>query len=74
MRTNASYGHIEKPEHVIDHLIRQCEDQDKTCGFDAFFAFAFHLENTKLAEEYALHGKQTTGPVHLKMLAVARLG
>jgi aminodeoxyfutalosine synthase len=75
MRSNASilYGHIEKPEHVIDHLIRLREHQDKTGGFDAFFAFAFHPDNTKLADEYNLHGKQTSGWYDLKILAVARL-
>lgn len=74
MRSNASilYGSIEKPEHVIDHLIRLRDLQDKTGGFDAFFGFAFHPENTKLAEEYHLTG-ETTGLYDLKMLAVARL-
>ncbi|SFI86528.1 aminofutalosine synthase MqnE [Thermoflavimicrobium dichotomicum] len=75
MKSNASilYGHIEKPEHVIDHFIRLRELQDKTGGFQAFFPFAFHPDNTKLAEEYNLHGKQTTGIYDLKILAVARL-
>ncbi|PZE21306.1 aminofutalosine synthase MqnE [Paenibacillus xerothermodurans] len=74
MKSNASilYGHIEKPEHVIDHLIRIRELQDETGGFQAFFAFAFHPENTKLAEEYKLSG-ETTGLYDLKLLAVARL-
>jgi aminodeoxyfutalosine synthase len=75
MKSNASilYGHIEKPEHVIDHLIRLRELQDETGGFQAFFGFAFHPENTKLADEFGLHGKQTTGLYDLKLLAVARL-
>lgn len=74
MRSNASilYGSIEKPEHVIDHLIRLRDLQDKTGGFDAFFGFAFHPENTKLAEEYHITG-ETTGLYDLKMLAVSRL-
>lgn len=74
MKSNASiiYGHIEQPEHVIDHLIRLRELQDKTNGFNAFFGFAYHPDNTKLAEEYNLSG-DTTGIYDLKMLAVARL-
>ncbi|MFV9511560.1 aminofutalosine synthase MqnE [Tepidibacillus sp. LV47] len=74
MKSNASiiYGHIEKPEHIIDHLIRLRELQDKTNGFNAFFGFAFHPDNTPLAKEYQLEG-ETTGIYDLKMLAVARL-
>lgn len=74
MKSNASllYGHIEKPEHIIDHLIRLRELQDETGGFQAFFAFAFHPAHTKLAEEYKLAG-ETTGYYDLKLLAVARL-
>lgn len=74
MRSNASilYGSIERPEHVIDHLIRLRDLQDETGGFDAFFGFAFHPENTALAREYQLSG-ETTGLYDLKLLATARL-
>lgn len=74
MKSNASilYGHIESPEHVVDHLLRLRELQDETGGFQAFFPFAFHPANTKLAEEYRLSG-ETTGYYDLKLLAVARL-
>lgn len=74
MKSNASiiYGHIEQPEHIIDHLIKLRDLQDKTNGFNAFFGFAFHPDNTELAKEYRLSG-ETTGMYDLKMLAVARL-
>lgn len=74
MKSNASilYGHIEKPEHVIDHFIRLRELQDETGGFQAFFPFTFHPANTRLAEEYKLTG-ETTGFYDLKLLAAARL-
>ncbi|MBO8171787.1 MAG: aminofutalosine synthase MqnE [Bacillaceae bacterium] len=74
MKSNASilYGHIEKEEDVIDHFIRLRELQDKTGGFNAFFPFAFHPDNTKLAEEYDIKD-ETTGIHDLKILAVARL-
>lgn len=74
MKSNASliYGHIEKPEHIIDHLIRLRELQDKTGGFNSFFAFSFHPDNTQLAHEYNITG-ETTGIYDLKILAVARL-
>lgn len=75
MKSNASiiYGHIEQPEHVIDHLLRLRELQDQTGGFQAFFPFSFHPDNTKLAEEYNLTGKYTSGFYDLKILSVARL-
>lgn len=74
MKSNASiiYGHIEQPEHVIDHLIQLRELQDRTNGFNAFFGFAFHPDHTQLAKEYHLSG-ETTGIYDLKILAVARL-
>ncbi|TCS96900.1 de-hypoxanthine futalosine cyclase [Hazenella coriacea] len=75
IKSNASilYGHIEKPEHVIDHLIRIRDHQDRTQGFQAFSAYAFQPDNTKLSEIFNLQGKQTTGLYDLKILAVARL-
>ncbi|HBI04623.1 MAG TPA: aminofutalosine synthase MqnE, partial [Paenibacillaceae bacterium] len=74
MRSNASilYGHIETEEDVVDHLIRLRKLQDKTRGFDTFFPFSFHPDNTQLAKEYKLTG-ETSGYRDLKMLAVARL-
>ncbi|GAF64913.1 radical SAM protein [Bacillus sp. TS-2] len=74
IRSNASilYGHIEKPEHIIDHFIQLRELQDETNGFQAFFAFAFHPDHTRLAKEFEIHS-ETTGILDLKILAVARL-
>lgn len=66
------YGHIEQPEHVVDHLIRLRELQDKSNDFNAFFAFSFQPTNTKLAKEYNLTG-ETSGYFDLRMMAVARL-
>lgn len=74
MKSNASilYGHIEQPEHIIDHFIRLRQLQDETGGFQAFFPFTFHPANTKLAQEYQITG-ETSGVYDLKLLAVARL-
>ncbi len=43
LHTNATilYGHIEGPEHRIDHLKRLREQQDKTHGFDAFIPLKY---------------------------------
>ena len=69
LKSNASilYGHLETIEDRINHLIKLRELQDKTGGFQAFMAFAYHPENTQLG------GTFTTGFDDIKMLAVARL-
>ncbi len=62
------YGHLEKPYHRIDHLIRLRELQDETGGFQTFIPLAFHPENTGLA--------QITKPsalVDLRTMAISRL-
>ncbi len=69
LKSNASilYGHIETYADRIDHLLRLRELQDKTGGFQAFMAFAYHPKNTQLG------GNFTTGFDDLKMLSIARL-
>jgi len=69
LKTNASilYGHIERVEDRVSHLLRLREAQDETGGFLAFISFAYQPRNTELGGEY------TTGLDDLKMLAAARL-
>ena len=62
------YGHIEKPYHRIDHLIRLRELQDETGGFQTFIPLAFHPENTGLS-----HIKKPSGLMDLRTMAVSRL-
>jgi aminodeoxyfutalosine synthase len=62
------YGHIEKPYHRIDHLIRLRELQDETGGFQTFIPLAFHPENTGLD-----HIKKPSSLVDLRTMAVSRL-
>ncbi|MGL4423672.1 MAG: CofH family radical SAM protein, partial [Gemmataceae bacterium] len=52
IRSNATmlYGHIEKPEHRIDHMLRLRDLQDITGGFQTFIPLAFHPENNTLGE------------------------
>jgi len=70
IKTNATmlYGHIEKDEHKIDHLVKIRSLQDKTGGFLAFIPLAFHPENTFLNQ---LH--PATGVEDLKTIAVSRI-
>src|SRR5262249_23611208 len=53
LRSNATmlYGHIERADHRIDHLIRLRTLQDETGGFQTFIPLAFHPDNTKIGVE-----------------------
>lgn len=62
------YGHVEGPEHRVDHLIKLRELQDETGGFQCFIPLAFHPANTRLA-----HLPGPTGRLDLQTIALARL-
>ncbi|MFK7820102.1 MAG: aminofutalosine synthase MqnE [Planctomycetaceae bacterium] len=70
LRTNATmlYGHVEGPQHRIDHLIRLRDLQDKTGGFQTFIPLAFHPENTGMDNI-----EKPSGLTDLKMIAIGRL-
>lgn len=73
LRSNATmlYGHIEKSEHRVDHLLRLRALQDETGGFQTFIPLAFHPDNTKLAE--LEHLQKPSILVDLRVMAVSRL-
>jgi len=62
------YGHIERNEDRVDHLVRLRAVQDETGGFVTYIPLAFHPQNTPLH-----HVPKTTGFTDLKNIAVARL-
>lgn len=70
LRSNATmlYGHIEKIEHRLDHLIRLRELQDRTGGFQTFIPLAFHPANTRLD-----HLPKPSGLMDLRSMALSRL-
>ena len=70
LRSNATmlYGHIEGPEHRLDHLIRLRTLQDETHGFQTFIPLAFHPDNTRLS-----HIKKASGIMDLRIMAISRL-
>lgn len=70
LRSNATmlYGHIEGPQHRIDHLIRLRELQDQTGGFQTFIPLAFHPDNTGLS-----HIQKPSGITDLRVMAISRL-
>lgn len=70
LRTNATmlYGHIEKPEHRIDHLCRLRELQDETGGFQTLIPLAFHPDNTRMSDI-----PKASGVTDLRIMAISRL-
>lgn len=70
IRSNCTmlYGHVERTEHKVDHLLRLRALQDETGGFNAFIPLAYHPENNYLGLRY-----HTTGLDDLRHVAAARL-
>ena len=66
------YGHIEKPEHVIDHLIKIRDLQKKTNGFLTFIPLKFSLDNTELEKEHKVE-QECSSIYDLKVVALSRL-
>ena len=66
------YGHIEKPKHVIDHLIKIRELQKKTNGFITFIPLKFSLENTELEQKNKMT-QECSSIYDLKVDALSRL-
>ena len=70
LHSNATmlYGHIEKPKHRIDHMIRLRTLQDETGGFQTFIPLAFHPDNSRMDDI-----PKPSGVMDLKTMAVSRL-
>ncbi len=70
MQSNATmlFGHVEKPEHRIDHMMRLRDLQDETGGFNAFIPLVYQTENNYLKVEAPITGQEV-----LKTYAIARI-
>jgi aminodeoxyfutalosine synthase len=71
IRTNCTmlYGHIERYEHRVDHILRLRQLQDETGGFNCFVPLHFHRENTVYENQI-----EEASPIDdLKTIAVSRL-
>lgn len=66
------YGHIEKPEHIVDHLIKIRELQKKTGGFITLIPLKFSLDNTEL-EQKNLVNHECSSVYDLRIIALSRL-
>ena len=74
IRSNVTmlYGHAEKPEHVVDHLIRVRDLQRETGGFITLIPLKFSLDNTELEKE-GLVKDECSSLYDMRVLAVSRL-
>ena len=74
IKSNATmlYGHIEKPEHIIEHLIKIRNLQKKTNGFLTFIPLKFSLDNTELEQEHQVT-HECSSIYDLKVVALSRL-
>ena len=73
LRSNCTmlFGHIEKPKHIVDHLIKTRELQKKTGGFITFIPLKFSLDNTEL-EKKGMISQESASVYDLRVLAVSR--
>lgn len=62
------FGHIEKPCHRIDHMLRLRHLQDETGGFNAFIPLVWQKDNNFLKITHQLDSEEI-----LKTIAIARL-
>ena len=66
------FGHVEKPDHIVDHIIKVRELHKKTNGFTTFIPLKFSLENTEL-EQKGLVDAGSPSTYDLRVIAVSRL-
>ncbi|MBC7812180.1 MAG: aminofutalosine synthase MqnE [Burkholderiales bacterium] len=73
IKTNSTmlYGHIEKPEHRVHHMVMLRQQQDISGGFQTFIPLAFHPMENNLGRKK--DRKFTTGVDDIKTLAISRL-
>jgi aminodeoxyfutalosine synthase len=70
MHSNATmlFGHIEKYHHLVDHMERLRQLQDKTKGFNTFIPLKFRNQDNEMS-----HIKESPVVEDLRVYAIARL-
>ncbi len=70
MPSNATilYGHIESPEHIVDHMSRLRDLQDKTNGFNTFIPLKYRNGNNQMS-----HIKEVGIVDDMRLYAFARI-
>jgi len=72
--TNATmlYGHLERPEHKVSHLLALYDLQAETGGFRAFIPLAYHPQGNRLGRQLG-RSFRTTALQDLRHLAASRI-
>ena len=70
MPSNATilYGHIEKPKHIVNHMSRLRDLQDKTGGFNTFIPLKYRNGNNQMS-----HIKEVSVVNDMRLYAFARI-
>ncbi len=66
------FGHIEKPKHIVNHILKIRDLQKRTKGFTTFIPLKFSLENTELEKKHLIKN-ESSSVYDLKVIAVSRL-
>jgi aminodeoxyfutalosine synthase len=66
------FGHIEKPEHVVDHILKIRDLQKKTKGFTTFIPLKFSLDNTEI-EQKGMIKRESPSTYDMRVIAISRL-
>lgn len=71
LKTTATmmFGMVDEDWHVVDHLFKVRDLQDRTGGFTSFIPWTFQKKNTKLERL----SRDVTGVEYLKVLALSRI-
>lgn len=74
LKTNSTmlFGHIEKPEHIVDHIIKIRDLHKKTNGFNTFIPLKFSLDNTEIEKNGEIK-RESSSIYDLRVIAVSRL-
>ncbi|MFX0170562.1 MAG: 7,8-didemethyl-8-hydroxy-5-deazariboflavin synthase subunit CofH [Candidatus Hodarchaeota archaeon] len=67
------FGHIEKPQHWIQHLSLIRQIQEETHGFTEFIPLPFIAKKTSLKKKYRTQIPKFSGLDYVKFYSVARL-
>ncbi|MGC2383481.1 MAG: radical SAM protein [Nitrososphaeraceae archaeon] len=66
------FGHVEKLEDIVDHILKIRDLHKKTNGFNTFIPLKFSLDNTEL-EQNGIISMESPSTYDLRVIAVSRL-
>jgi len=66
------FGHIEKPAHIVEHILQIRELHKRTGGFTTYIPLKFSLENTELEKKNIIK-TESPSTYDLRVIAVSRL-